>query len=424
MESHLPKTVMVLGADGYLGWPTSLRLSAMGHDVIAVDSLVRRRWDREGGTGSLIPIRTMPERVRHWHQVSGRTITSAKADLLDASALAALIRDHRPAAVVHFAEQRSAPFSMVDRYHAVMTQHNNVIGNLNLLFALRDYAPDAHLIKLGTMGEYGTPNIAIEEGFITIEHEGRSDRLPFPKTPGSFYHLSKVHDSHNIQFACRIWGLRSTDLNQGIVYGSATDEINADPELATRFDYDAIWGTVLNRFCTQAAVGRPLSVYGQGGQTRGLLDLRDTVACIGITLENPPAPGEFRVFNQFTEQFSVLELAERVREARDQHGLTTTIDHIPNPRVELEQHFYEAKHQALLDLGLQPHLLGQTLIESLITEVERRRRRIRPELLQPPDVDWRLGRRSPLDRPFRPRIVDDKGDQQSARNERRAEPGF
>lgn len=391
------KTVIVLGADGYLGWPTSLHLSAAGHEVIAVDNLVRRGWDREIGTSTLVPIRSMPERTRRWRAVSGRAITWRRLDTLNAAGLGTLLEEFQPDAIVHFAEQRSAPFSMIDRGHAVMTQHNNVIGTLNLLFAMRESAPDAHLIKLGTMGEYGTPNIAIEEGFITIEHEGRSDRLPFPKMPGSMYHLSKVHDSHNIHFACRTWGLRSTDLNQGVVYGCTTDEIGDDPRLATRFDYDSIWGTVLNRFCTQAALGIPLTVYGRGGQTRGFLDIRDTVACIRVTLDNPPETGEFRVFNQFTEQFSVLELAHRVEAARAAHEMATRIEHVANPRVEREEHFYDAKHRGLIDLGLEPHLLADTLIDSVIGMVERHRFRIDPGLLGLPDVDWRVGRADPSD---------------------------
>jgi UDP-sulfoquinovose synthase len=259
---------------------------------------------------------------------------------------------------------------------------------------MRDHAPDCHLIKLGTMGEYGTPNIDIEEGFLVIDHNGRRDRLPFPMQPGSFYHLSKLHDSNNIQFTCRVWGLRATDLHQGVVYGCKTDEVDRHPGLGTRFDYDAIWGTVLNRFCVQAAVGQPLTVYGKGGQTRGFLDIRDTVACVNLALENPPPQGEYRVFNQFTEQFSVKGLAEKVRDARAAHGLDTTITHIPNPRVEREEHYYNAKHQKLLDLGLQPHYLENTLIESVISRVEKHAARVDPVELEQPNVDWRKGGRA------------------------------
>jgi UDP-sulfoquinovose synthase len=385
------KRVIVLGVDGYLGWATALHLSQAGHQVVGIDSLVRRRWDRECGTQSLLPIKSMPQRVNLWQTLAGRTIDWRKMDLCDARAVVELIRDVKPDALVHFAEQRSAPFSMIDLPHAAMTQVNNLVGTLNLLFALRDHAPNAHLIKLGTMGEYGTPNIDIEEGFIVIKHNGREDRLPFPMQPGSFYHLSKLHDSHNIQFACRIWGLRATDLHQGVVYGNKTDEVAMHSGLATRFDYDAIWGTVLNRFCVQAAVGLPLTVYGKGGQTRGFLDIRDTVACVRLALENPAGEGEYRVFNQFTEQFSVKALAEKVRDARAAHGLETKIVHLPNPRVEREEHYYNAKHQKLLDLGLQPHYLGDTLIESVIQTVEKHAARVDPLELEQPNVDWRRG---------------------------------
>jgi len=385
------QTVIVLGADGYLGWPTALHLSRAGYRVIAADNLVRRRWDSECGTSSLVPIKSMPERVRAWQESGGEAIEWRRLDIRDAPALADLIRETRPSAVVHFGEQRSAPFSMIDREHAVMTQVNNVAGTINLLFALRDHAPDCHLVKLGTMGEYGTPNIDIEEGFIDIEHNGRRDTLPFPKQPGSFYHLSKVHDSHNIHFACRVWGLRATDLNQGVVYGCETHESAVHPKLATRFDYDTIWGTVLNRFCVQAALGQALTVYGQGGQTRGFLNISDTIACVRLSVENAPKHGEYRVFNQFTEQFSVRQLAELVSEARAEHGLDTVVEHVPNPRVESEQHYYNAKHQRLLDLGLQPHFLRSTLITSVIETVERHRHRVDVGVLEQPNVDWKLG---------------------------------
>jgi UDP-sulfoquinovose synthase len=390
--------IIVLGADGYLGWPTSLHLSARGHDVIAVDSLIRRRWDVLCGTESLVPIAGMKRRVARWKAATGREIKWERLDLCSLPDTTALIAQYRPDAVVHFAEQRSAPYSMISGPHAVETQVNNVVGTLNLLFALRESAPNCHLVKLGTMGEYGTPNIDIEEGFIEIEHNGRKDRLPYPKQPGSFYHLSKVHDSHNIMFTCRSWGLRATDLNQGVVYGSGTPETDLHGELRTRFDYDDIWGTVLNRFCSQAAVGHPLTVYGTGGQTRAFLDIRDTVRCVELAAQNTPERGEYRVFNQFTEQFSIAELAERVRAARQAHGLDTRIDHLANPRTESEAHYYNAKHQHLLDLGLVPHRLEESLIDQMIGLVERYKKRVRPELFAP-RVDWRLGGRGAFGTP-------------------------
>src|SRR5579862_4134438 len=315
------RTVIVLGADGYLGWPQAMHLSNQGYRVIAVDNLVRRRWDLECGTSSLIPISTMERRVERWREEGKGDIEWRNVDLTDADALTELIASTKPAAVVHFAEQRSAPFSMIDREHAVMTQLNNVAGTMNLLFAIHEHAPDCHLVKLGTMGEYGTPNIDIEEGFITIEHNGRSDTLPYPKLPGSFYHLSKVHDSHNIHFVCRAWGIAATDLNQGVVYGIETPETKLDERLVTRFDYDQAFGTALNRFCVQAMIGHPLTVYGKGGQTRGFLNIVDTLQCVELTAGNPPSPGEYRVFNQFTEQFTINQLADTVVRAAAEVGL-------------------------------------------------------------------------------------------------------
>ena len=280
-------------------------------------------------------------------------------------------------------EQPSAPYSMIDRDHAVFTQQNNVIGTLNLLFALRDHAPECHLIKLGTMGEYGTPNIDIEEGFIEIQHKGRTDVLPFPKQPGSYYHLSKVHDSHNITFACRIWGLRATDLNQGVVYGIATDETTRDERLITRFDYDESFGTALNRFCVQAVIGHPLTVYGSGGQTRGFLNIKDTLQCVELTANNPPNSGEFRVFNQFTEQFSVRELADVVARAGQEVGLRVDITSIEDPRIEMEEHYYNAAHTKLQELGLKPHLLSEELVASMLSTIANYRERVITDNIMP-----------------------------------------
>ena len=383
--------IAILGGDGYCGWATALYLSSKGHTVAIIDNFARRQWDFELGVQSLTPIRPLSERLNVWQQLTGRTIDLFVGDVADYDFLASTIASFRPDAVVHFAEQRSAPYSMIDRKHAVFTQVNNVVGNLNLLFAIRELAPDCHIIKLGTMGEYGTPNIDIEEGFITIEHNGRKDTLPFPKQPGSFYHLSKVHDSHNIMFTCKIWGLRATDLNQGVVYGTITDEVQMDEALINRFDYDEVFGTVLNRFCAQAAIGSPLTVYGKGGQTRGFLDIRDTVRCIELVCLNPAERGEFRVFNQFTEQFSVLELAEIIQTVADGMGLRVEINNLPDPRVEAEAHYYNAKHSKLSDLGLQPHLLSDSLVDSLINVALRYRDRIDPATFAP-QVSWRSPR--------------------------------
>jgi UDP-sulfoquinovose synthase len=380
--------ILVLGGDGYCGWATALFLSAGGHRVGIVDNFARRQWDHDLGVETLTPIRSIPERLSVWKQLTGRSIDFLAGDITDYDFVSSAIRSFRPDAVVHFAEQRSAPYSMIDRKHAVFTQVHNVTGTLNLLFALREFQPDCHLVKLGTMGEYGTPNIDIEEGYITIEHNGRSDVLPFPKQPGSFYHLSKVHDSHNILFACRIWGLRATDLNQGVVYGTMTEQVALDEALTNRFDYDEIFGTVLNRFCVQAAAGHPLTVYGKGGQTRGYLDIRDTVRCIELACLNPPRAGECRVFNQFTEQFTVLELARLVQAAAAKMHLRVEIEHLPDPRVEAEEHYYNAKHSKLTELGLQPHMLCESLLDSLLNVAIRYRDRIDTSLFLP-KVNWR-----------------------------------
>ena len=396
--------VIILGGDGYCGWPTALHLSDAGHDVLIVDNFARRGIDAELGTSSLTPIASLQRRVGVWQEVSGKEIGVRIGDLLDYDFLSNVMADFRPDAVVHYAEQRAAPYSMIDRKHAVYTQQNNVLGTLNLLFAIHEIVPDCHLIKLGTMGEYGTPNIDIEEGYIEIEHNGRKDRLPYPKQPGSFYHLTKVHDSHNIHFACRIWGLRATDLNQGVVYGTVTPQTERHPELINRFDYDHVFGTALNRFCIQSAIGYPMTVYGKGGQTRGFLDIRDTVRCIELAMLNPAERGEFRVFNQFTEQFSVNQLAELVANASRKLGITARIENLPNPRVESEEHYYNAKHTKLLDLGLQPHYLSESLLDSLVNIAIEYRERV--DLSQiPPSISWRGGQVTEGETPARLRAA-------------------
>lgn len=379
--------VLVIGGDGYCGWATALYLSNKGYEVGIIDSMVRRHWDLELGVDTLTPIAPIQKRLQRWQDLTGKSIDLYVGDITNYEFLSGAMHKFEPGAIVHFGEQRSAPFSMIDREHAVLTQVNNVVGTLNLLYAMRQDFPDCHLVKLGTMGEYGTPNIDIEEGYITIEHNGRKDTLPYPKQPGSMYHLSKVHDSHNIHFACKMWGLRATDLNQGVVYGVLTEETGMDELLINRLDYDGVFGTALNRFCIQAAIGHPLTVYGKGGQTRGFLDIRDTVRCVEIAIANPANVGEFRVFNQFTELFSIGDLAMMVKKAGTAVGLDVAIDHIDNPRIEKEEHYFSAKNTNLLSLGLQPHLLSDSLLDSLLNFATKYQSRVdKTQIL--PKVSW------------------------------------
>ena len=361
--------VLVVGGDGYLGWPTAMHFSSRGDDVMVVDNFAKRRWELEEGIEPLIPISSSHKRVSRWKEISGNDIRLHIGDLCNHRFIYTLLQEFHPDVIVHYGEQPSAPYSMESRETAFHTQYNNVMGNLNLMFAIRHACPDAHLVKLGTMGEYGTPNIDIEEGWLDIKHNGREDRVLYPKKPGSFYHLSKVHDSANIEFACRIWGMRATDLNQGVVYGIETDQTILDPVLRTSFHYDDVFGTVLNRFLVQAAVGAPLTIYGNGTQTRGFLNIRDTIACVELASDNPSDRGDFRIFNQFTEQFSVSDLAEKVRASGERTGLKVKVNNIDNPRIEQENHYYNAKHSKLVDLGLTPHLLDDDTIDAMLDTV-------------------------------------------------------
>jgi UDP-sulfoquinovose synthase len=381
--------VLVIGGDGYCGWATALYLSNRGYEVGILDSMVRRHWDLQLKVDTLTPIAPIQQRLQRWKDLTGKSIDLYVGDITNYDFLSKTLREFEPEAIVHFGEQRSAPYSMIDREHAVLTQVNNVVGTLNILYAMKEDFPDCHLVKLGTMGEYGTPNIDIEEGYITIEHNGRKDTLPYPKQPGSFYHLSKVHDSHNIHFACKIWGIRATDLNQGVVYGVLTDETGMDELLLNRLDYDGVFGTALNRFCIQAAIGHPITVYGKGGQTRAFLDIRDTIRCVELAIANPADAGQFRVFNQFTEMFSVGDLAMMVKKAGNALGLDVEISNLENPRVELEEkHYFNAKNTNLLDLGLQPHFLSDSLLDSLLNFAIKYKERVDKNQILP-KVSWR-----------------------------------
>ncbi len=379
--------VLILGGDGYLGWPTAMYLSSHGHDVAVLDNFAKRRWELELNVEPLIPIHTLHDRVSAWRDVTRRHIELFVGDLRNYGVVEGVLETFRPDAIVHYGEQPSAPYSMVDHNRSVFTQINNVTGTLNLLWAIKKLELPAHLVKLGTMGEYGTPNIDIEEGFIEIEHKGRRDVLPFPCQPGSFYHLSKVHDSHNIRFACKAWKIAATDLHQGVVYGIETDETCLDERLATSFHYDDVFGTALNRFCVQAAIEMPLTVYGKGGQRRGFLNIRDTLRCVELAITNPAKPGDYRVFNQFTESFTVLELAQLVRTQASKLGLAVEIEHLENPRVEQENHHYNPAHSKLLDLGLKPHFLSDELVDGMIATILKRKHRIKRDIILP-KVKW------------------------------------
>ena len=385
--------ILILGSDGYLGWPTTMHFANLGHDVFAIDNLSKRKIESEYGIEPINSVKFFQDRVKIWNQNQKNQINYLVTDLLNYKTLCEILSDFRPETIVHYAEQPSAPYSMADREKAVYTQHNNVIGNLNLLFAIKKYCPDSHLIKLGTMGEYGTPNIDIEEGWLNIKHNGREDRVLYPKKPGSFYHLSKVHDSANIEFACRIWGIRCTDLNQGFVYGVSTKEIELDFEnLSTAFHYDSIFGTIINRFVTQMTIQKPLSVYGNGTQKRAFLNIQDTINCVRIASDNPAKKGEFRVFNQFTEFSSLNEMAKKIKDFGDKNKLNPEISHITNPRIEEEDHYYNPKNTSLISLGLKPILFDDVEIEKIYKVAQRHKNKINLETLDPKNrIKWNLG---------------------------------
>jgi UDP-sulfoquinovose synthase len=369
--------VLVLGGDGYLGWPTAMRLSKVGHEVMAVDSYLRRRLCREHGAEPLFDVPELPARRDLWREKSGREIAVGIGDLREWGFISEVFRSFRPQAVVHYAEQPSAPFSMLDRSCAMLTLQNNLEVTLNVIYAVREFAPECHIVKLGTMGEYGTPNIDIEEGWIEIEHKGRKDRFLFPRQAGSLYHVTKVMDTDLLWLYVRAWGLRVTDLMQGPVYGFETYENEGDVGLYPLLNYDDIFGTVINRFIVQAVQGFPLTVYGAGGQTRGFINLKDTLGCIELAIDNP-ADRELRVFNQFVETFSISDIAQRVVSAARQLGITVTVQTVPNPRKEAEKHYYNPAHTGLLSLGLKPHLLTEEVLVSFMRTVMRYRGRIDP----------------------------------------------
>ncbi|MBI3637909.1 MAG: NAD-dependent epimerase/dehydratase family protein [Candidatus Rokubacteria bacterium] len=386
--------VFIAGVDGYLGWALAVFLGQRGHEVAGVDGYYRRDWVAEIGSQSATPIRRMTERLHAFHDHFGQSVDFRRGDLRNYNLVLNVFRSFQPEAIVHLGEMPSAPYSMVDVDHAVFTQTNNIVTTLNILYAMREACPEAHLVKLGTMGEYGTPNLDIPEGFFTIEYRGRKETLPFPRQAGSWYHQSKVHDSHNVAMACRIWGLRSTDIMQGVVYGTRIEAMGDDERLLSRFDFDQCFGTAINRFCAQAVIGQPLTPYGRGGQKRGFLPLKDSMQCLFLAMLNPPAAGEYRVFNQFEQTYNVTELAQKVKTVGDALGLKVEIRPTENPRLEKEDHYYNPDHEHLRRLGYKPTEDMEGEIRGMLKDLIKYRDRIvaREQALVP-DIRWDGSRR-------------------------------
>lgn len=382
--------IFIAGMDGYLGWSLAQHLVARGHTVAGADVFFRRKWVEEMGSWSATPIASMKERLEAFQNHYGKELKFWEGDLRDYALVETIFREFQPEAIVHFGECPSAPYSMVDVHHAVFVQTNNIATTFNLLFAMRDIRPEAHLVKLGTMGEYGTPNVDIPEGFFEIEYRGRRDRLSFPRQAGSWYHWSKVHGSNNIMFACRVYGLRATDIMQGVVFGTRFDGLGDAPRLLTRFDFDQAFGTAVNRFCCQAVIGHPLTPFGRGHQRRGFLPLRDSMQCLTLALENPPkAAGEYRVFNQFEEVYDITELALKVQRVGGEVGMNVEVRNLENPRKELEEHYYKPDHQHLFDLGYKPSHDVETEMRLMLQDLAKFRERIeaKREVLIP-NVRW------------------------------------
>ena len=361
--------ILILGIDGYIGWALALHQLSLGNEVCGIDNFSRRKNVEEMKSWSAIPILSMNERIKYLKEKYGDKITFFEGDLLDSQFINDIMKKSQPDSIVHLAEQPSAPYSMIDQNHTIYTHQNNVMGTLNLLFAIKNYAPKAHLVKLGTMGEYGyEAGLEITEGFFEIEFRGKKGMIPYPRQAGSWYHWTKVHDSNNIMFACKLWGLRSTDIMQGIVYGTRTNEI-IDKKDHTRFDFDESFGTVINRFCSQAVIGHPLSIYGAGGQTRGFLALVDSIQCISILLDKPAEENEYRVVNQFDEQYNVAELAKKIQTAGNKKNLNVQIQKFENPRLEKENHYYKADHNILKELGFKPTRLIDDEIDMMLDDL-------------------------------------------------------
>ena len=386
--------VLILGGDGYLGWPTAMYFSIRGFEVTVIDNYFRRNACLELDVGMLYNVPTLIERAKIWHELTGKEIKVVIGDLTDPEIIRSFFKGDieyswaidtsfsgLPESVVHYAEQPSAPYSLINYKYANLTVTNNLLVTNNLMFAVKDYSRSTHIIKLGTMGEYGTPDIDIEEGWIEVQHKGRKDQFLFPRQASSLYHTTKIMDTDLLWFGVRMWDLRVTDLMQGPVYGIDTEESKIDDRLRTIFNYDEIFGTIVNRFITQAVVGYPITVYGKGGQTRGYLNIKDTLQCVEKSALNPAPPGELRIFNQIMETFSVNQLAEMTQRVGAALGYSVTIKNLENPRKEAEDHYYNPTYQGLIDIGVEPHYLSDEVMTGIFQAIEKYKDNIRKDTI-------------------------------------------
>ena len=380
--------ILILGGDGYLGWPTAMALAAGGHEIVVMDNYLRRNIARETCSESLIPNPNLHERSRIFESEWQHRIEVHIGDCADKNVLDRVVRNFGPEAIIHYAEQPSAPYSMMGFEEARRTLNNNLGVTFNVIWSVIEHVPDCHIVKLGTMGEYGTPNIDIEEGWLDVEHKGRRERFLYPRQAGSLYHTTKVLDTDLLWFYVRMYGIRVTDLMQGPVYGLSTEESEADTRLLPSLHYDDIFGTVVNRFLVQAVSGVPLTVYGKGGQTRGYLNLKDALQCVELAVMNPVGKSELRILNQFAEQFSVNELAERIQRVGNDMGLGVKVNAIENPRKEEEDHYYNAAHHGLLELGLEPHYLTDEVVAEMLERILPYKNRIDETKIMP-RIRWR-----------------------------------
>jgi UDP-sulfoquinovose synthase len=371
--------VLILGGDGYLGWPTAMHLTACGHNVAVVDNYLRRSLCREENVEPLVEVPNLHQRSALWEGIAGCRIPVFIGDLRKWDFVETVFRQFVPEAIVHYAEQPAAPYSMLNRRAAMLTLQNNLDVTANLIFAVHQFCPEGHIVKLGTMGEYGTPDIDIEEGWLEVAHKGRRHTFLYPRQAGSLYHTTKIMDTDLLWFYVRTWGLRVTDLMQGPVYGIFTEENRGHEDLYPFLNYDEFFGTVLNRFVIQAVADYPMTVYGKGGQTRGYLNIIDTLNCVRLSLENPARKGELRIFNQFTETFSVNQLAEKVQRVARSMGFKAEIAAVENPRKEAEEHYYNPAHTGLLDLGLKPHFLTDDVLAGMLEFAAKHKEKIRTE---------------------------------------------